>query len=304
MRLDSVSSGVQKDPHRILIYGVGGIGKSTFASEAPSPIFLDTQDGTGHLAVKRFPRPNTWEDVLDSINELIEQDHSYKTFAIDLLDDLEALIWAHICKRDGHSNIEDYGYGKGYKVALNEWRLLLARLEQVRREKKMSIIFTAHAQVKAYKSPLTEDYDRYSLQIHEAASGLLRGWCDTVLFAQHEVVLKVDPKKKRTRGISTGTRLIQTVETAGYHAKNRDNLPDTLPLDYAAFAQAVEEGQPATPESIRSEIAELAAKVTDDVRAKVEHNVKAAGEDASRLVRVLNRLREIQPQQQAQGEAQ
>ena len=297
MTLESVLSGVQKDPHRILIYGVGGIGKSTFASEAPTPIFLDTQDGTGHLPVKRFPRPNTWDDVLDSINELVEHDHPYKTFAIDLLDDLEALIWAHICKRDGHSNIEDYGYGKGYKVALNEWRLLLARLEQLRREKKMSIIFTAHAQVKAYKSPLTEDYDRYSLQIHEAASGLLRGWCDTVLFAQHEVVLKVDPKKRKTRGISTGARLIQTVETAGYHAKNRDNLPDTLPLDYAAFAQAVESGQPADPSEVRAEIAALSVDLDADTLGKVEQSVSAAGDDSTRLVRVLNRLREISQKQ-------
>lgn len=303
MRLDSVSSGVQKEPHRILIYGVGGIGKSTFASEAPAPIFLDTQDGTGHLPAKRFPRPNTWDDVLDSINELIEQKHAYETFAIDLLDDLEALIWSSICKRDGHDNVEDYGYSKGYKVALNEWRVLLARLEQLRREKRMNVILIAHAHVKTYKSPTTEDYDRYSLQIHEGASGLLRGWCDTVLFAQHEVVLKVDPKRKRTRGISTGARLIQTVEAAGYHAKNRDNLPDTLPLDWAAFAQAVEAGQPAEPSAIRAEIAELAANVDADTRAKVELNVKNIGDDAARLVRVLNRLREIQPQP-TQGEAQ
>ncbi len=298
MKLGTVSSGVVKEPPRILIYGVGGVGKSTFLAESPSPIFIDTQDGTKRLNVGRFPRPEKWEDVLDAIDELTIENHPYKTLAIDLVDDVESMIWAHICKRDGQANVEEYGFGKGYKVALNEWRLLLSRIERLRREKSMAVMFAAHSLVKTFKNPEGEDYDRYNMQIHDQAAGVLRGWCDTVLFARHETVLKTDTKKKRTRGISTGARLIQTVETAAYYAKNRDNLPDTLPLDWRAFAEAVEAGQPAEPGAIRTEIAELLAQVDADLRVTVEGKVADCGDDSTRLVRVLNRLREkVQPQQ-------
>lgn len=303
MKIGTVSSGVARQPDRILIYGVGGVGKSTFLAESPSPIFIDTQDGTSRLGVARFPKPQSWQDVLDALDELATEPHAYKTLAVDLLDDIEELIWKHICARDDQENIISYGYGKGFDVALSEWRVFMAKVERLRREKGMGVIMAAHSAVKSFKNPEGEDYDRYGLQINDKASGLIRGWCDTVLLARHETVLKTDPKKKRTRGISTGARLIHTVETAAYYAKNRDNLPDTLPLDYAAFAAAVEAGQPADPAAIRAEIAELAANVDEATRAKVEHNVKAAGDDSARLVRVLNRLREIQSQQ-AQGDAQ
>jgi hypothetical protein len=299
MRLTAVTSGISSEPQRILIYGVGGVGKTTFFAEAPSPIFIDTQDGTKRLGVARFPRPQSWQDVLDALNELIDTDHSYKTLAIDLVDDLESLLWAHICKRDDQENIESYGYGKGYKVALVEWRMMLSRLERLRREKNMQVGFVAHSLIRPFKNPEGEDYDRYTLQLHEQAAGLLRGWCDTVLFARHETLLKTDPKKKRTRGISTGARVIQTVETAAYYAKNRDNLPDTLPLDWAEFEAAIEAGAPASPDALRAEIDELAQQLDEETRAKVQEHVTSSGEDATRLVRILNKLREkVQPQQQ------
>jgi len=34
---------------RLMLYGVEGIGKSTFAAGAPNPIFILTEDGLGSL---------------------------------------------------------------------------------------------------------------------------------------------------------------------------------------------------------------------------------------------------------------
>lgn len=308
MTLDTVSSGIQRAPFRVFLYGDGGLGKSTFFAESPDAIFLDTQDGTARIAgAKRFPRaPEAWEDVLDAIDELIEKDLPYKTFVLDIIDDVERMIWAHICKRDGKDNIEDYGFNKGPTIALVEWRQLLAKLERLRREKGMSIGIVGHAAVGKYKNPEGEDYGMFGPGIDPKASGLIRGWCDTVLFARLETFSKTDKTTKRTRGFSTGMRMIYTNGTAAYYAKNRDNLPDTLPLDWAAYAEAVEAGQPASAEAIRAEIKTLVESTTDEqLRAAVAEQVSISGEDSSRLVRVLNKLRErVQPQQQEQGEAQ
>lgn len=292
MTLASVARGIQPEPARILIYGVGGVGKTTFAAEAPAPIFLDTQDGTSRLDVPRFPRPGSWPEVLEALDALTAEQHPYKTLAVDLLDDLEALIWSYVCQRDGQANIEAYGYGKGYKIALNEWRLFLASLERVRRA-GLGVVLVAHAQVRPFKNPEGEDFDRYSLGIHDQASGLIRGWCDTVLFARHEIVARQDARTKRTRGISTGARVVHTVETAAYHAKNRDSLPDTLPLDWHAFAEASAAHAPARLEDVRAELAELLARPeVAEIRPAVEQAIAAAGSDVNKLLRVLNRLRE------------
>lgn len=299
MTLAAATSGVARGPLRILIYGVGGVGKTTFLSEASSPVFIDTQGGTENLDVKRFPQPHVWTDILDAIDELISTEHGYKTLAIDLLDDVEQMLFAHICKRDGQPNVTEYGFGKGFDIALVEWRVLLSKLERLRNTRGMTIGFVAHSTVKTFKNPEGPDYDRYNLLLNEKGSGLLRGWCDTVLLARHEVVLKTE--KKRTRGISTGARVIQTVETAAYYAKNRHNLPDTLPLDWAEFSAAVEVGSPASASALRSEIAELVAQLDETTQSKVNASTAACGDDSTRLVRILNRLREkVQPQQQQQ----
>ena len=53
--LASIKRGVSETPPRILIYGVQGIGKSTFGASAPAPIFLPTEDGLGVIDAPSFP---------------------------------------------------------------------------------------------------------------------------------------------------------------------------------------------------------------------------------------------------------
>jgi hypothetical protein len=310
MTLDNVSSGVVQDPWRVFLYGDGGLGKSTFFAESPAAIFLDTQDGTTKIpGAKRFPRtPETWEDVLEAIDELIEKTYPYKTFVIDILDDVERLIWSHICKRDGKANIEGYGFNKGPTIALVEWRILLSKLERLRREKGMNIGIVGHMAVCKFKNPEAEDYGMFGPAIDGKASGIVRGWCDTVLFARLETFAQTNADTKRTRGFSTGVRLLHTTGTAAYYAKNRYNLPETLPLDWAAFAEAMEAGQPASPEAVREEVERLLAQAPEGAvdADKCRALVADAGDDAARLVRILNRLREKvqteQPGEPAQQE--
>ena len=296
MSLETVSSGVERAPFRIFLYGDGGLGKSTFFAESPNAIFLDTQNGTSRIAgAHRFPQsPETWDDVLDAIDELLSRDNlPYKTFVIDIIDDVERMIWAHVCKRDGKDNIEAYGFGKGPVIALVEWRILLAKLERLRREKGMNIGIAGHMSVCKFKNPESEDYGMFGPQLHEKASGLIRGWCDTVLFARLETFAKTDANTKRTRAWSTGTRLVYTSSTAAFYAKNRDNLPETLPLDWAAYAEAVEAGQPVDAATLRGEIGKLLESVTSGELVDAVNAAKAAcGDDPARLMRVLTRLRE------------
>src|ERR1700756_350013 len=42
-----------------VLYGPPGVGKSTFASEAPSPIFIPCERGLDQITVSKFPTPTT-----------------------------------------------------------------------------------------------------------------------------------------------------------------------------------------------------------------------------------------------------
>lgn len=52
--LETIQSGRENRPPRIMIYGSEGVGKSTFGASAPSPIFIQTEDGLGELDSTSF----------------------------------------------------------------------------------------------------------------------------------------------------------------------------------------------------------------------------------------------------------
>jgi AAA domain/LAGLIDADG-like domain len=262
---------------------------STWAAGAPNPIFICSEEGTAHLDVARFPTPRTWPDVIEAVRVLTEEEHDFKTLVIDTLDWLEPMCWAHVCSLGGKKNIEDFGFGKGFVAALDYWRALYARLDALVKAKSMHTILIAHSAIKRVDDPHTGPFDRYRIKLHDRASDLAREWVDAVLFARHEVFTV--EKNGKMRGKSNGARVMHTRWSAAFDAKNRFDLPETLPLDWEEFETAARAGEPRAPDALRREIDELLPRLASGVRAKADEALARAGRDPQRLARVLDRVR-------------
>lgn len=237
--LEQIQRGKVAAPRRTLMYGVHGVGKSTFGSMAERPIFIQTEDGLGNIECERFPVAGKYADVIAALSELYTEAHEYRTVVIDSLDWLERLIWTDVCQKRGVESIEDIGYGKGYVFALTNWREVLAGLDALRNERGMHVVLIAHAQIERFANPETDTYDRYSPRLQKLASALVQEWCDEVLFATYRIHTKTTNEgfdRKRVQGIGTGERIIRTTERPAHVAKNRLNLPDEIPLDYGIYA--------------------------------------------------------------------
>jgi nucleotide-binding universal stress UspA family protein len=298
MQLTAVQRGRVERPPVVLLYGVEGVGKSSWAANAPEPIFMDLEAGTDRLDVARFPKPESWDDVMYAINQLTLDQHDYRTLVVDTLDALEPLCWAHVCERGGHPDIEAFGYGKGYTAALDQWRVFAAALERLIRQRNMGVILLAHSWIRPFKNPEGDDFDRYELKLNLKAGGFLKEWSEAVLFARYETFANKDAKTKRVRGVSTGARIVHTVRTAAYDAKNRYNLPDEMPLDWQLFADAIAARRPADPTALAGRIEEMLAELATlapdaDRETKVRDAVVAAQGDAVRLARIADRLTAI-----------
>jgi hypothetical protein len=290
MTLATLSRGKEALPMRTLVYGPEGVGKTTWASEAPDPVFVCEAGGSSQLDVARFS-PRTWLEVLDCIDTLATEEHGFKTLVLDTLDWAELLCWEHVCREGHEANIQAFGYGKGFDIALEQWRILMAKIERVWL-RGMGVILVGHAMIKTYKNPEGEDYDRFQLKLNEKAGGFLKGWCDTVLFAREMTYAHENKKTKRVRGVSTGERVMHTSRTAVYDAKNRYDLPDTIPLDWEVFALAAARKEPASPASLRAEIERLLPTASAETQEKVTAALaleKVAG-NAAQLARILNKL--------------
>ena len=184
MSLSNVLENATPAPLRDIYYGMDGVGKTSMAADAPAPIFLPGEDWPRRLKAARFPLPGSWQDVLASIDELRTAKHAYGTFIIDALDRIEPLIWRDVCQKNNAPNIEMVGGGfrKGYVFALDWWRMLTAKLEELQRLRSMHVILIAHARASTFKNPEGEDYIRWGLNIEPQAADLLRSWADNVLF--------------------------------------------------------------------------------------------------------------------------
>lgn len=284
--LDKVESGKKPKPYFLIIYGPDGVGKSTFGADAPSPIFLCAESGTNHLDVSRFPEPRSFSDVLAMVDELLQKPDKYQTLVVDSLDWIEPLVWTHVCKMGGKENIEDFGYGKGYTLALLSWQTLLSQLKALR--EKMNIILIGHAEVKTFQDPVhNSGYDRYQLKLNQKAAALFREAVDAVLFATYEVFTKKDGQK--TRAFGEGARILFTERRPGHDAKNRMQLPYQIPLSWDDFVSSAENESYIPVEALKSKIEEMLTFFKDPILEK-KVLISAATADPVKLNKIIEKL--------------
>jgi hypothetical protein len=238
-----IIKGIVPAPRRILLYGQHGVGKSSWAAKAPKPIYVNVEDGLCDLDVDKTP-------VLRSSNEVYEalmwlgspEDHGYKTVVVDTLDWFERLIHKAEVEAINDRKIKtlaDVGFGKGYPRAIPHWDHFLRSLDHLRRAKGMTVVLLAHAKEERVESPEMDSYDRYSIDLHKTASGMLQEWCDEVLFASFRVNTRTEETgfgKERKLAVGGKHRFIRTNESASCIAKNRLGLPDELPMEWDAYA--------------------------------------------------------------------
>ncbi len=227
---------------RLLIYGDHKIGKSTFASEMPSPIFIQTEDGLSDIDAEAFPLCQSLNDVHAQLDYLIDEDHEYKSLVIDSVDWTEKLIWAHICKENGWEQIGDGAYGAGYKLSKNEWSKILGKLQYLNTDKRMLVCLISHAKITKFEDPERENYDRWDLDLYDKSAKLVCQWVDIIGFAAQQVLTskkKGDFNADVVKAKSTGERMLYLSKNAAYEAGNRFSLPDEMPLSWDSLADAL-----------------------------------------------------------------
>lgn len=226
--------GKQNAPIKCVIYGPEGIGKSTFASRFPDPLFIDTEGSTKHMDVSRTPTPRTWNELRDQVLYVRDNPDVCKTLVIDTADWAEILCIQEVCIKGGKTGIEDFGYGKGYTYLAEEFSRLLRALSEVN-EKGIHICITAHAALRKFEQPDEAGaYDRWEMKLQKKTAPLLKEWPDMLLFANYEtMVIKDENGKARAHG---GKRVMYTSHNPVWDAKNRFDLPEKLDFTFDGIA--------------------------------------------------------------------
>lgn len=241
--LKSIYNGTLERPHRILLYGEEGAGKTTWGTSAKDSILISLkgEEGADAIDCAKFPVVETFQEFQKALEALCGE-HEFKTLVIDSISTLEPLIWDHICKRDNKENIEAYGFGKGYNLAANEIKLILEALDYLRNKKNMQIIFIGHSKVSTFNDPSGDSFSKYDLDCHKSIMAILQRWIDGVFFARFKVLSKtVEKGFNSTEKKAISMKRVLCCQTNGsFTVKGRGalgQLPSELPLDYNVFLE-------------------------------------------------------------------
>ena len=291
-------------PPRIIIAGEEGVGKTEFGVSPANSLIMSIEDRVDHIE-----RPfdvvdvGSWKSAMDSARWLINNQHSYKNLCIDSIDWLEQKCHAQIIGGSGMDiNRVNGGYGAGLREAEKLHRDFIEVLDRIRNEKNMSIICTAHVEVKEEKNPdLPDDFDSFQIKLDKRTSGLWREWADAIIFARHRTFVNKNEKQghKKVRAFTDGTRVLYTSNQPFFRAKNHYGLPAEMDFTLQAwkelepyFNKGVD--QNAMAGNVMKEIIDLTALIKDEETQKiVMEATEKAGNDLNELNPILERLREI-----------
>ena len=221
--LNKIKSGPTARPQKTVIYGAEGIGKSTLASGFPNPLFIDLEDGTAHLSVRRLTRTElpSCATVRAAIREIAQAGPEVAgTVVLDTVDWLEAMASEEVISEANDSkitSIESFGYGKGYTYLREKLTMVLADLDRCIRAGQ-HVVLLAHSRVARHEPPDSAAFDRYELKMSKQVAPLVKEWADCLLFGNF-VTLVTDGK-----GVGGKKRRLWAERTAAIEAKNRVGL--------------------------------------------------------------------------------
>jgi len=218
---------------KIVLYGPGGIGKTTLAANLPGrTVFIDLEGSLGRLGLENevVSGVDTWADLRaalqgggwDGVDSVV----------IDSVTRAEELAVAHTLenvKADGMvaTSIESYGYGKGYTHVFETFMPLLGDIERHSRVGR-NVVLICHDCTANVPNPAGEDWLRYEPRLMAPSSGKnsirlrVREWADHVLFLNYDIDVNKDGK-----GRGNGSRTIYAAEFPFCMAKGR-NIPEQI----------------------------------------------------------------------------
>ncbi len=222
---------------RIGIHGAGGIGKTTLAMGAPSPIILDLDKGAREVLDRngkrcREVRIETYQDVRDALHADIWSD--CQTIVIDSATALQELIVPHVLDTVRHEKgqavtcIEGYGFGKGYTHVYDAWLLLLADLDAHVAQGR-HVVIVCHTVTAQCPNPEGEDYLRYEPDLQQPPKtgrvrDRIKAWLDHLFLIHYDIAIDKTGKAK-----GAGSRAIYCQEMPTFWAKSR-RLVDPIPF--------------------------------------------------------------------------
>lgn len=246
-------------PQLIVAYGPEGVGKTTFASRFPDPIFIDVEGSSKEFDVRRTPVPASYTELQGIVSSLTQDPQGAQTIVVDTLDWVEGLIVRHILAENNMSALGgNNDFGHSFNLLDQEFRRFLDSLSHLSDRTGCHVVLLAHTILKKFELPEEAGaYDRWELKLEKKPKAATKEWPSMLLFLTWKVMVTEIDRKKKASDLG---RVIRTCHSAAWDAKNRHgfdqeiDLPENaLPPELLAVLERSGAPQSASQSSPRAE---------------------------------------------------
>lgn len=293
-----IIKGKQKQPFNVILFGTPGVGKSTWASKSPKPIFLGFEE-TSELDVDRFPIPRNYAEFVSQLDYLAKAPLDYKTVVIDSIDTVERSLHQEIREKEDKPMAKCMGgYGAAYDYAESKLKTdVRDKLKTLRDQKGMNVILLGHVMTKTKTDPIQAlTYDAYQPNLHNKAQSLFVDWAQCCFFATYVTSPIKDGNSDKVFASGSGKRKLLCEERPGVYAKNRYNMPYDVAFEFDVFLKHYEDfysGKELSADEMRVSIAGLLKGKEEQLANKAIAATEKAGNDTKKLKDILERLKNV-----------
>lgn len=301
----SVTRGPDKKPHRFILTGRSGAGKTYLLSTIPGVFIIPIEEGLKGASPNHSPDyfdaiPRTFDELMSAIdvfagevNARVDGKRPYKHLGLDTLTGIESLIHAKVSSVEKVAHMAAKEYNAVWHAAEPLWLALQRKLDAVR-DSGVHVWLIAHSdEIVDASSETGEVFRKWDLLLKgpgkagASMRNMWRAWADHVLFLDWTVQVQAGNKTRRAIGRFDG-RVLYARESATHYAKNRANLPAKIPGTWKDLEAALRAGIPASDAKLRGQIEEILTRLDSDARAQIQEDMREArGENM--LAAILSR---------------
>ncbi len=144
--MDRITTTPERTPGRFLVYGDGGLGKTSWAAYSRNPIFamsrgetgLETLINSGQISPTPSISLEKWEESEQFVDWLLNERHDYGTLVFDAINGFEHMLYEHVCNKD-YGGVWTGGkdsfmsWYQGHRHATTYWSAFFDKLDELRK---------------------------------------------------------------------------------------------------------------------------------------------------------------------------
>ena len=219
--------------YSVMFYGEPKSGKTTISSKFPGALVLAFEKGYNAIAGIMAKPMNSWNDLKKVLTELKDPKvkEVFQTIVIDTADIAYGYCEKYICSRESdakntYEQISDLPFGKGYKLAQQEFDEALRKILQM----DYGLVLISHSVDKTFKDESGVEYNQIIPTLDNKARLVCERTCDIIGYSrqiQTEEGLQTKLFMRGTPRFVAGSRFRFT--------------PDYIDFNYESLVNAITE---------------------------------------------------------------